>query len=151
VGAWRYSKHVETDLWCCAYALDAEPVKLWIPGDPVPSEFVEAAQNPEWQVSAFNDQFERLIEQHILAQRYGWALFPNETNRCTQTPPLSLALPAKLEKVALALGMEQQKDRIGHLNMLAMSRPRKPRKGEDPKGIYWHTDPERLERLYYYS
>src|SRR5262245_3567253 len=45
---------------------------------------------------------------------------------------LSLALPAKLEKVALALGLEQQKDRAGHLNMLATSRPRKPRKGEDP-------------------
>src|SRR5262249_659870 len=53
-------------------------------------------------------------------------------------------------KVALALGLQQQKDWEGHLNMLAMSRPRKPRKGEDPKGIYWHDDPERLERLYAY-
>jgi len=27
---------------------------------------------------------------------------------------------------------------------------RKPRKDEDPSGIYWHDDPERLERLYAY-
>jgi DNA polymerase bacteriophage-type len=150
VGAWRYSKHIETDVWCCAYALDAEPVKLWIPGDPVPPEFIEAANNREWLVSALNDVFERLIGQHILAPRYGWPLVPIERHRCTQAKALSLALPAKLEKVALALGLEQQKDRAGHLNMLAMSRPRKPRKDEDPKGIYWHDDQERLDRLYAY-
>src|SRR5262245_23946523 len=150
VGAWRYSRHPETDVRCCAYARDAEPVKLWIPGDPVPEEFVEAARNPDWLVSAFNDQFERLIEQHILAPRYGWPVVPIERHRCTQATALSQALPAKLEKVAPALGLEQQQDREGRLNMLAMSRPRKPRKGEDPKGIYWHDYPERLERLYAY-
>src|SRR5262245_44364709 len=108
------------------------------------------ARRSEWLVSAFNDQFERLIEQHILTPRYGWPVVPIERHRCTQATALSLALPAKLEKVALALGLEQQKDRAGDLNMLAMSRTRKPRTDEDPKGIYWHTDPERLERLYAY-
>ena len=31
-----------------------------------------------------------------------------------------------------------------------MAQPRKPRADEDPAGIYWHDDPEKLERLYAY-
>jgi DNA polymerase len=62
----------------------------------------------------------------------------------------ALALPATLEKVALSLGLEQQKDRAGHDNMLRMSRPRKPTKKEDPKGLYWNDDQERREWLYSY-
>jgi DNA polymerase bacteriophage-type len=96
------------------------------------------------------DNFERLIETHIMGPRYGWPTIPIERHRCSQAAALALALPAKLENVAAALGLAQQKDRAGHLNMLAMSRPRKPRKGEDPNGVYWHDDPERLERLHSY-
>jgi DNA polymerase len=150
VGAWKYSRHPDTEVLCCAYAVDDGPVKLWVRGDPIPLEFIEAANNPEWLVSAFNDSFERLIEQHNLAPRVGWPIIPIERHRCSQAAALSLALPASLEKVAAALGLEHQKDKAGHNNMLIMSRPRKPRKGEDPKGIYWHEDPERFERLYAY-
>ena len=117
VGTWRYSKHPSTDVWCCAFAVDDEPVKLWVPGDPVPPEFVEAANNPDWLASAFNDNFERLIETHIMRPRYGWPIIPIERHRCTQAAALSLALPAKLEKVALVLGLERQKDRAGHLKI----------------------------------
>ena len=60
------------------------------PGDPVPPEFVEAAQNPDWVVSAFNDQFERLIEQHIMGPRYSWPTVPIERHRCTQAAALAL-------------------------------------------------------------
>jgi DNA polymerase bacteriophage-type len=148
VGAWRYATHASTDVLCCAFALDDGPINLWVPGDPIPPEFIEAAQNPDWLVSAFNDQFERLIERFIMTPRHGWPVIPIEQHRCLQATALSLALPASLEKVALALGLEQQKDQAGRLNMLTVSRPRKPRKDEDPNVIYWHSDPERLERLY---
>jgi DNA polymerase bacteriophage-type len=76
VGAWRYASDATTDAWCCAYAVDDGPIQLWIPGDPVPTEFIEAAQNPNWVTSAFGDHFERLITQHILVPRYGWPLVP---------------------------------------------------------------------------
>src|SRR5262249_26445750 len=46
VGVHRYSKHLTTDVWCCAFAVDDGPTKIWKPGDPVPSEFIEAATNP---------------------------------------------------------------------------------------------------------
>jgi DNA polymerase len=151
VGVWKYSRDPQTDIWCCAFAVDDGPVKLWVPGDPAPAEFIEAASNPDWVVSAFNDSFERLIELHIMGPRYGWPTVPLERHHCVQAAALSWALPAKLEKVALALGLEHQKDVAGAKNMQALAKPRKPRVGEDPARIYWHDDPERLERLYAYS
>jgi hypothetical protein len=36
----------------------------------VPTEFVLAAQNRNWIVTAFNDTFEAAIEKAILAPRY---------------------------------------------------------------------------------
>jgi DNA polymerase bacteriophage-type len=147
VGAWKYASHPDTDVWCCAYAVDDGPVSIWTPGDPVPAEFTEAATNPEWAVSAFNDAFERLIEQHIMEPRYGWPLTPIERHRCTQAAALALSLPAKLENVARALELEQQKDTAGAAVMKRMMRPRKPRKEEDPSKIYWHDEPELLAQL----
>jgi len=150
VGAHVYAAHGSTDVWCCAYAVDDGDVQLWTPGMPAPQEFIEAARNPDWLVSAFNDTFERLIEQHIMAPRYSWPLVPIERHRCTQAAAMALALPMSLAGVASALGLEHQKDEAGRRLMLQMSRPRRPRRGEDPNGIHWVDDPKKLERLYTY-
>ena len=58
VGVHRYADDPSTDVLCCAYAADDQPVRLWIPGDPVPPEFIEAASNPNWVVAAHGDHFE---------------------------------------------------------------------------------------------
>ena len=150
VGAWRYSQHASTDVWCCSYAVDDGPIELWLPGDPVPAAFTEAANNPDWLVAAFNDGFERLVEQHILGPRYGWPLTPIERHRCLQAAALARALPGSLDGVTAALKLEQRKDDAGRRVMLQMARPRKPRKDEDPKGVYWFDDEERREQLYAY-
>jgi DNA polymerase len=70
VGVHRYAADAGTDVLCCAFSVDDEPVQLWIPGDPVPPEFLQAALDPNWVVCAHNDAFETAIEQHILAPRY---------------------------------------------------------------------------------
>jgi DNA polymerase len=150
IGAWKYARHPATDIWCCGYAVDDGEIKLWTPGEPMPEEFTEAAANPDWIVSAFNDAFERRIEQHIMAPRYGWPLVPLARHRCSQAAALALALPASLENVADALELPQQKDQDGHRLMLQMARPRAPRKHEDPNGVYWFDDLERRARLYAY-
>jgi hypothetical protein len=36
-------------------------VKLWVPGDLIPPEFIEAARNTNWSVAAHNDAFETAI------------------------------------------------------------------------------------------
>jgi DNA polymerase len=147
VGAHKYAVHPSTGVWCFAFAVDDGPIQLWVPGDPVPAEFIEAAQNPDWLVSAWNDNFERLIEQHIMGPRYGWPLVPIERHRCSMAAALALALPGSLEMAALALGLEERKDTASRRLMLQMSRPRKPRKGEDPEGVYWLDDPASRAQL----
>ena len=32
-------------------AVDHDPVQLWVPGDPVPPEFIEATENPNWDAA----------------------------------------------------------------------------------------------------
>jgi DNA polymerase bacteriophage-type len=147
VGAHRYAEHPDTEVIRCGYAADGEPVQLWFPGDPVPSEFVEAARDPSWIVVAHNDEFETLIERHIMGPQHGWPLVPVERHQCTMIMALAAGLPAKLERVADFLELANRKDTAGERLMHQMAKPRKPRKGEDPEGVYYFDDPDRLERL----
>jgi DNA polymerase len=49
------------------------------------------------------------------------------------------------------LELGNRKDAAGERLMHQMSKPRKPRKGEDPAGTYWFEDQERFDRLYSYN
>ena len=150
VGAHRYAVGPSTGIWCGTYSVNHDPVQLWLPGNPVPPEFLEAAANPGWVVCAHNDAFETAIERHVLHPRYNWPIVPLERHRCTQAMSLALGLPAKLGAVADALELENRKDAAGERLMHQMSKPRKPRKDEDPAGVYWYDDADRLQRLYDY-
>jgi DNA polymerase len=150
VGTHRYAADSSTEILCCAYAVDHEPVQLWIPGDPVPSEFVEAANNPGWIVAAHGDHFESAIERHIMAPHWGWPGIPLERHHCTMTMAAVVGLPARLSGAADALELADRKDAAGERLMHQMSKPRRVRQGEDSKQIHWFDDDERLQRLYDY-
>jgi DNA polymerase len=148
VGAHRYAADHTTDVWCVAYAIDDQPVALWLPGDPVPPNIVAAAADPDCKWAAHNCGFECPMLRHILTPRYGWPEIPVERWRDTMVMALALALPAGLRKLATILHLKHQKgdDKVMHL----MARPRKARAGEPP-GLYWHDDNlERLLQLYAY-
>src|SRR5262249_54474120 len=113
-------------------------------------ELIEAARNPDWVVSAFNNNFERVIEQHVMAPRFGWPLVPAERHRCSQAVALSYALPASLDKVAHVLSLANQKDTTGSKVMRKWAFPRNPRAGEDLSKIYWHDEPAEREQLHEY-
>src|SRR5271166_1459565 len=147
VGAHRYAADPSTEVLCCAYAVDNDPVQLWRPGDPVPIEFVEAAQNPSWIVVSHNDAFEDAIERHVLGPCFVWPLIPIERYCCTMMMSLAHGLPARLSAVADALEFVNRKDVAGERLMHQMSKPRRAHKDEDPDRVYWFDDPERLDRL----
>jgi DNA polymerase len=119
-----------------AFAVDDGPVQLWVGGDPIPAEFFEAEANSSWRVAAHNDAFESAIERHVLHPRIGWPLIPRERHICTQATCLAVGLPAKLSAAADALELRNRKDAVGDRLMHQMSKPRKPRMGEDPAGTY---------------
>jgi DNA polymerase len=146
VGAFIYAADASTQVLCAAYAVDDDPVQLWWPGDPIPLEFKEAATDPAWIACAHNNQFERCIEKYVL-RSLGWPPIPAERHRCTQTMCLAAGLPAKLSAAAEALELENRKDAAGERLMHQLSKPRKAHKDEDPAGVFWFDDPDRLQRL----
>jgi DNA polymerase len=148
-GAWRYAADPSTQILCIAYAVDDGPVETWTPGQPIPEVFRAAAADPGWLVVAHNDQFESAIEECIL-RPLGWPLVPLDRRQDTMAMALAAALPASLHAAAEALGLPVQKDVEGHRLMLQMSKPRRPRKNEDPHKTYWIDDPEKRLRLRQY-
>jgi DNA polymerase len=149
-GSSKYARDPSTEILCCGYAIDNGPIQLWTPDQPCPPEFEEAARDPDWLVVAFGDHFERAIERHIMAPRFNWPLVPIERHRCLQAAAAARALPQELSKLAKALNLEHRKDDSGHKTMLRMSKPRRPRKGEDPAGTYWHDGPDLRDQLHAY-
>jgi DNA polymerase len=149
-GAHRYANDQRTGVRCVAHAVDHEPAKLWLPGDPVPPEFVKATHDPDWIACAHNAVFEMLIVRHVLVPCHGFPLIPPEKFICTMAMAQAVGLPARLDHLADALELSNRKDSIGARLMQQMSRPRKARKDEDPSGIYYFDDQERLDRLYAY-
>ena len=141
-GAARYASDPSTEVLCLCYAVDDEPVQLWTPGDPIPSEFIEAWRNPLWTIEAHNDGFERQISRHILEPRHGFPAIPIERRRCSMSMAYAAALPGSLEKVVKALGLPYPKDKEGQALMKRMSKPL-------PNGE-WLEDVASLERLYLY-
>jgi hypothetical protein len=146
VGAWKYAADPRTEILCCAYAVDNDPVKLWLPSDPPPPEFFEAAQNLDWETAAHNAQFEIALEHFILCRRYGFPKFLLSRQRCTMAMALACSLPPKLELAADALELIHRKDKAGQRLMLMLARPRRPRKDEDPQTLLWFDDEERCQR-----
>jgi DNA polymerase len=144
-GTFKYATDPTTEVLSSAYA--DEPVQLWTPGDPVPAEFVEAANNPNWIVCAHGARFEDAIERYVLHPRIGWPTFPVEKQVCTQAMALAVGLPARLSLAAIALELSNRKDAAGERLMHQTSKPRRPHKDEDPTKVYWFEDAGRLQRL----
>jgi DNA polymerase bacteriophage-type len=119
-GAWRYAADPSTQILCVGYAIDDKPTQLWIPGQPIPAEFLEAARDPDWRVIAHGDQFETAIEERLLQPRFGWPLVPLDRHICTMSLALTAALPGGLGEAAAALDLPYQKDREGRSVMLRL-------------------------------
>lgn len=144
--AYIYFDDPTTDVWCAAYAFGEDEPELWWPGDPCPPA-VRAHIEAGGEMHAWNAAFERLAIRQILGPRYGWPVPRLQQYRCTMVSVYAMALPGKLEQAAPALGLTVTKDAQGSRLMLQMSKPRRPRKGEDPKVIRWWNEPEKLKRL----
>ena len=150
-GAWRYAGDPTTDVLCICYAVDDGDIEVWLPGQPLPAPFLEAASNSDrWRSIAHNTQFDHAVLDRVLVPRYGFAPIPVEAQHCSMALALANGYPAELDRLAQALELEYSKDRDGAKLMREMSRPRKARKGEDRKALHWVDDPEKLQRLIIY-
>lgn len=123
-GAHRYMAHPTTSVWCVSHAIDDGPVGLWVPGQPVPANFLKAAAEGA-ETWAWNCAFERTVEHYIMAPRYGFPEFRLEQQRCAMITAKQMGLPASLELAAPSVSLPIAKDMEGRRLMLQMSKPRK--------------------------
>lgn len=145
--AYVYFDSPSTALWLGAYAFsDAPEPRLWHPGEPCPPEIVDHVRSgfPVW---GWNVHFERLAWHKLLGPVHGWPVPELRQYRCSMALAYASNLPGKLERAAPALNLDVLKDAAGARLMLKMARPRRPRKGEDPQGLYWWGSPDEIRRL----
>ena len=123
IGTWAYSLHPTTDVICCAYGIDYEPVQTWWPGtdvdcsDPIsmkagslnyaapgmPYDLQKALQQ-QHTIEAHNAAFERSIWANVMVPKYGWIMPGDEQWRDTMAVACYYAMPAALDKLARVLG-----------------------------------------------
>lgn len=151
-GVYNYMSSGTTEPLMASFKIHGGPVMRWRPPQPCPPEIV-AHVEAGGMISAQNAAFERLLWQKILTPRYGWPAAKTEQFRCTAATAAAMALPRDLEGLGAALGLEVQKDKEGKALIRFFSVPRRPKKGENPDGIYFHEPadyPEKFERFHDY-
>lgn len=126
VGAWVYSKHPSTHVYCLSACFGSGgPAGTWFPVfrgvvgrlQPAAREFILAGG----QVVAHNVSFERSVWENILVPRYDFPVVEPWQWRDTQAMGLALNLPKSLDGLASILTVPLQKDLEGALVMKKMA------------------------------
>lgn len=145
-GVYIYADDDSTDIWCMAYAFDDEEPKLWTP-DMEMDVRLEDYIVEGGKLRAWNANFERVIWNKIMVERYKWPRTRSSQWFCTMAQASAMGLPRALGQAADVLGVEQQKDKTGQGLMLRMARPRKTK--ADGTHTWWNT-PDKMQTLFDY-
>ena len=149
VGATVYFQHPDTDIHLMRYAFGDGEILEWRPGQPIPPD-VENHILLGGRMLAHNAAFELRCFMFLLGPRYGWPMPDIEQWNCTMIMAYAMALPGALENLGPALNTGFAKDMVGNRLMKAMSKPRRPKKGEPKDVVLWRESPEDIERLSLY-
>jgi DNA polymerase bacteriophage-type len=128
-GAHIYAAHPSTGVHFVCYAIDANDVQTWRPGDPVPAPFTNPA---EYKFVSHNWTFENAILQHVLVPRFGFVPISWEHQDCAMRLALASSYPAELGLCCEALGLPYRKDPEARKAMLRLSRPQTAKKQKKP-------------------
>ena len=151
-GQYVYATHPATEITMLSWALDDGPITTWYPffNEPIPQELYEHCINPDVMLCAHNAAFERILETY--APFRSQKLFPPEIIEaikpigrwlCTAAKAAAAGLPRTLEGAAKALGVDAQKDLVGHRLMMKLCKPR----AIGPDGSYtWFEDKDDVLR-----
>jgi DNA polymerase bacteriophage-type len=146
-GVYPYAKHKHTDIWVMAYQFPGEESpRVWRPGDVNDDRLIQWISEGK-PLRAWNANFERVIWNEIMVDRYGWPSTGVEQWFCTAAEARAMALPGSLGDAGSVLGVEQQKDNEGKNLMLRMARPRRVLEDGTPE---WWAVADRIRRLTQY-
>ena len=133
-GAYRYAQDPSTEIMCLAILFDGETAAvLWHPAYPSLGREEQGREHLErlfgyvkdgCEIEAHNSQFERAIWQFVGVARLAWpAVHPNQW-RCSSALAATFSLPRSLDGASQALGLVQEKDKLGHKTMMRLCKPR---------------------------
>lgn len=149
-GIYVYTKSPTTSVLCCAYKIDNGHTRVFFDMDTPPADFLDALVSDDVELHAHNAAVERLVIENICHDRHAWPVPRRSRWACSAARVGRLAVPRKLEKAAIALRVDVQKDMEGAKVMKRLCKPLNLRR----KGgvIQWDApifddDPEKLRRL----
>lgn len=142
-GAYVYAEHPTTEVLCFGMMYEDDMIQIWTPGQPFSKRMKDAFTDPKCVFIAHNAQFEKQIIRRHCVPYHHWPDVPNSRWHDTQAVAAMKALPQKLEKLAMALRLEMQKDMEGNRLTLSLSKFQK-------NGCAQIT-PEKLKRVCDYN
>ena len=124
-GVYAYANAPDFKILLFAYAFDDEEVKITdlAQGEALPKEVMNALTDEDILKTAYNANFERTC-----IGKYFNINLPVNQWRCSAVQASELGLPLSLSAVAVALGLEEQKDKRGKALIDYFSKPCKPTK-----------------------
>lgn len=155
-GLYRYAMAKSTGVHCMAFAFSqlsvSAGVGLLTPSHRLPDDIREHVESGG-TIVAHNAQFEFMLWNSVCVPRYGWPKLSIGQMRCTMAQAYAMALPGSLENLAVALGVDMQKDLSGKRIMLKLCKPRPVREGDFFHETEFYTQseaPKDFETLYEY-
>lgn len=142
-GASRYFASPHFRALGLSYSIDGGPLRDWEHGAPCPDDLRAHIESGGY-IRAYNASFERHCF-NTLAERCGWPRPAIDRYRCTAAEAAAMSLPRSLDKLGEALGLTVTKDKDGTRLIRKFSIPRRPRKGEDPNGVYFNEPEDHAE------
>ena len=138
VGARAYSLHPTTEIQCIAFQhSDNKKTYVITPLDnrdfltiedfqdrPMAEYFLKKLYDPETELHAWNESFERLLFENCAYKKLGFKRLHYKRWECTMVRALYYNLPASLKSAANALPIKEKKDMAGSTNMLSLCKPR---------------------------
>ena len=104
-----YSIHPSCEVLMAAYSIDGGPVQHWdvTSGDKMPRDLRDALRDPDFEIWAFNAQFERVITNRVLD------IWPDIHRwRCTMVLSYMHSFTGDLGMVARQMGIDQDKTKL---------------------------------------
>jgi DNA polymerase len=173
-GVYRNAEHPSTEIIACSYAFDDGPVHLWIPylrtpalekiiqevvklrpGTPIqastgcPKEIAEHIRAGK-EIRAHNAQYERVQTNGVAGKKLGIPEIKIEQTVCTAAKMSANGLPRSLEMAAAALDTPRKAEG-GRIEMLQLTKPRKPTKADPSTRWTFENAPEKWVAMFVYN
>ena len=143
-GPHRYAQDPSTEIMCVSWAVDDQDPRIWFPSihtdeNALASISLVSFFHISREFAAFNASFESSIWSEIMVKKHGAPPIVPERWHCTASQAYAVTLPRRMDAVAQALEIEQQKDKEGAALMRKMCIIK--------SGSMPEIDPDELRRL----